>query len=72
MGVHNSRIIVLTDGANSHEGSSVLVGFEGVNIVKGGWLRWVTVAGREVNPHCEVDLATSLDVLQEGVRLCDL
>ena len=72
MVVLNSRIIVLADGANSHEGCSVLVGFEGVNIVEGGWLRWVTIAGREVNTNCEVDLATSLDVLQEGVRLCDL
>ena len=72
MVVHHSRVIVLADRADRHEGRSVLVGFEGVNIVEGGWLRWVTIAGREVNAHCEVDLATTLDILQERVCLCDL
>ena len=72
MVVHHSRVIVLADRADRHEGRSVLVGFEGVNIVEGGRLRWVTIAGREVNAHCEVDLATTLDILQERVCLCDL
>ena len=72
MVVHHSRVIVLADRADSHEGCSVLVGFEGVNIVEGGRQRWVTIAGCEVNAHCEVDLATTLDILQERVCLCDL
>ena len=72
MVVHHSRVIVLADRADSHEGCSVLVGFEGINIVQGRWLRWVTIAGREVNAHCEVDLAATLDILQERVCLCDL
>lgn len=72
MVVHHSRVIVLTDRADSHEGCSILVGFEGINIVQGGWLRWVTIAGCEVYAHCEVDLATTLNILQERVCLCDL
>ena len=40
--------------------------------MKGGGFGGVSVAGSEVNAHCEVDLTATHDVLQEGVGLCDL
>lgn len=62
----------MADRPNSNKGSGVLIGFEGIHVVKGGGFGGVSVAGSEVDAHCEVDLTATHDVLQEGVGLCDL
>ena len=40
--------------------------------MEGGGFGGVSVAGSEVDADCEVDLAATHDVLQEGVGLRDL
>ena len=40
--------------------------------MEGGGVGGVTVAGREVHPHSEVDLTASHNVVQEGVETGDL
>ena len=40
--------------------------------MEGGGLAGVPIAACEVHTHCEVDLAASHDVLQEGVEVGDL
>ena len=57
------RVIVLANGADSNECLCVLIGFIGVNEVEGGGVSGVTVAGREVHAHSEIDLATSHDIV---------
>ncbi len=60
-----SRVVILTDRSHSDQSGGVLVWFVGVDVVQGGGLSRVTVAGGKVNTHGEVDPTTSDDVVQE-------
>ena len=63
------RVIILTDLSNGYQRLGVLVWLVWIDVVEGCGLGGVTVATREVNTHCEVDLTTAHDVIQECVRL---
>ena len=63
------RVVILADLSNGHQRLGVLVWLVGVNVVERRGLGGVTVASGEVDAHCEVDLTTSHDVIEEGVCL---
>lgn len=67
-----SRVVILADGAHSHECLGILVGLVRVNVVEGFGLIGLSVAGSKVNTHCEVDLTATHDVVQEGIETADL
>ena len=67
-----SRVVVLADGANSHQSLGILVGTVGVDVVQGGGLTRVTIAAGEVYTYSKVDLAATHNILQEGVEMGDL
>ena len=67
-----SRVIILADRAHGHECPGVLIGLVRVNVVERLGLVGLSVAGSKVNAHCEVDLAATHDVVQEGIETADL
>ena len=61
------RVVVLADVPHSCQGSLVLVGGTGADIVERSGVTWIPIRGSEVNANSEVDLAPTHDVLQECV-----
>lgn len=66
------RVIVLADFSDCYEGTGVLVGLEGVEIMEGSRVRRFLVAEGEIYPHCEVDLTATHHIVKEGVQFTAL
>ena len=63
----------MADLSDSDQGLGVLVGgVVGVDVMEGGGVCCLCVAGCEVHTHSEVDLTTSHHKVQEGVQLSHL